>query len=124
MTQVESKLASPRRSAVSQVHAYVSRDQKATFDAYADALCLDASSLLKILIRRELSRRCLTQAVSPKSPGKEKITAHFSSKSPVQARIFSDFSAYAEGIGQTRTSVASSLALQELSENWLRQALS
>lgn len=110
---------------MTQVNAYITAEEKILFEEYADRLCIDASSLLKLLIVRELRNGQHRLHDHPtKAQSKLKITAHFSERSRSQITTYDAFSKYTQKIGSTKTGAASALVSCELSERWLEKALS
>ena len=115
---------------VDQLHAYVRAERKRAFEAYASSCLIDAGTLLRLLICRELRRNSLEQGGTveippgPPAGGKNrpKITAHFR-LSNEHRKAAEAFERLAERVGHDRTNLARVLLERELTEKWLARCL-
>ncbi|MBF0306869.1 MAG: hypothetical protein HQL41_14590 [Alphaproteobacteria bacterium] len=114
---------------MSQIHAYLEKECKLAFEAYARHVGVEAGTLLRLLIARELRRRRLPQLVATarlRKPARriggmterKKVTAHYGEDTS-GAR----FASHAGESGTTKTAAARLLVDIELRERWLEKCL-
>lgn len=102
-----------------QVHAYLDAESKLEFEAYAEALGLEAGTLLRLLLVREDRRRCLNPPGVTRRIGPErtKVTARCGVELALR------FAEHASRRGHNRSDAARELVLAELEERWLERCL-
>lgn len=118
---------------MAQVNAYIDTAGKLAFEAYAQSVGLEAGTLLRLLIAREMRRRCLADlAARGEAPTarrqphgqavRDKVTAHYGRKGN-NGGTATDFANYAKACGTNKAAAARFLLDRELSEQWLGRCL-
>jgi hypothetical protein len=106
-----------------QIGGYLQPDEHASFKTYANDLGLTESALAKLLLVRELRRKCLNELKGKYPPGarsgsRKRVTAH-----RPDAAMKTAFSERCSEEGLKPDQAASILYRAELDERWLDKAM-